>query len=461
MKKSLLLIVTTAALTGCAGVMPTKSNQEFTSATHSGNYTAASQFALEKSGFDPEKQTVSDILWAIEAGAALNYAGDYELSNQVFDATEKSMKEVDQEGFVSNSLQTGLSMVGNDTFLDYEQTQYDGVMTNTYKAWNFMLTGDYNNARVEWNRAEERQRRAAEFFAEQIKEQEEKLKEEGEDSKFNPAAFVAKTLNSDETRAMLEEKGVTFDQWKPYEGFVNPYTTYSYGLNLLLNGKSSSDFNKAADAFKRVYGLTNSAQVKADLDLAKSLAKGSKSTDNMVWVIFENGESMVKEEFRLDLPLFLFTEDVAYTGIALPRLKARDQAFPNIEVEGVKTEVIADMDKIIGAEFEKNYNMVLTREITRTILKTVAQKQINDSNPLAGFAAGVLQGAMTKADTRTFTSLPKQYQTAHVKRSGDSIKVKAGNYEIPVSLDTSSKRHIVHVKAASSSSEPLIRVINL
>ncbi|RUM49542.1 MAG: hypothetical protein DSY86_08635, partial [Marinomonas sp.] len=73
----------------------------------------------------------------------------------------------------------------------------------------------------------------------------------------------------------------------------------------------------------------------------------------------------------------------------------------------------------------------------------------------------VLQGAMTKADTRTFTSLPKQYQTAHVKRSGDSIKVKAGNYEIPVSLDTSSKRHIVHVKAASSSSEPLIRVINL
>ncbi|WP_067210458.1 COG3014 family protein [Marinomonas aquimarina] len=461
MKKPLLLLATTVTLTGCAGIMPTKSDQQFSSAVHSGDYTTAAQFALEESGYDPETQTVSDILWAIEAGAILNYAGDYELSNQVFDASEKSMKEVDQESTVSNLLQTGLSMVGNDAFLDYEQTLYDGVMTNTYKAWNFMHAGDYNNARVEWNRAEERQRRAAEFFAEQIKQQEEALEGEQGDNKFDPAEFVAKTLDSAETRKMLEAQGVTFDQWKPYEGYVNPYTTYSYGLNLLLNGKSASDYNKAADAFKRVYGLTNSKQVKADLDLAKSLAKGRSSTDNMVWVIFENGESMVKEEFRLDLPLFLFTEDVAYTGIALPRLKAREQAFPSIQVEGVKTEVIADMDKIIGAEFEKNYNSILTREITRTLLKTVAQKQINDSNPLAGFATGMLQSAVTSADTRTFTSLPKQYQTAHVKRKGDTVKVKAGNFEIPVALDTSATSHIIHVKAVSPTTEPLVRVINL
>ncbi|MFT6916894.1 MAG: hypothetical protein ACJAWL_003237 [Motiliproteus sp.] len=448
-------------LSGCAGVMHTQNAQEFSGSMHRGDFQAASQFALTESGYDTDKQAVEDLLWALEAGATLSYAGRYELSTKVLDASEKAMKKEDKENLANDAAELALSLMGNDAMMKYEQRQADGVMANTIKAWNFMFEGDYSNARVEWNRAEDRQRRAAEYFSEQIKAHKEELAEEQKEGQKNPSEFVNKTLTSEETSELLVKNGVTFDQWKPYGGYVNPYTTYSYGLNLLVNGSSKSDFNKAADAFERVYGLTESSQVKNDMKIAKAMANGKNAADKMVWVIFENGESMLKEEFRVDLPLFLFSDDVAYSGIALPRLKERGLAYPYIEVNGVKTETISDMDKIIGAEFEKEFPFILAREVSRTLLKTVAQKQLSDKNPYAGLAAGLLQAATTSADTRSFTALPKQFQTAHFKRNGDTVKVKAGAYELPVHLDAEADQHIIYVKATTAAAVPSIRVINL
>ncbi|MFQ6371247.1 COG3014 family protein [Shewanella sp. YIC-542] len=462
MKKSIMtLALATTLLSGCAGMMHQKDANTFDGALHAGDYQAASQFALTESGYDEKTKDIDDLLWGIEAGAALNYAGRYALSTQVLDAAENAMKDEDQEGVVENATEAALSILGNDAMMAYEQRQSDGVMLNTIKAWNFMFEGDFNNARVEWNRAEDRQRRAAEFFAEQIRKQQEEMAKEQKKADKKTTEFVNKTIENDETRKLLQDNGVTFDKWKPYDAFVNPYTTYSYGLNLLLNGKTASDFNKAADAFKRVYGLTDASQVKADLQLAQEMAKGATTLNHMVWVIFENGESAVKEEFRVDLPLFLLSDNVSYAGIALPRLKQRNSAYPHVEANGVQTEVVADMDKIIGAEFEKEYPMILTREITRTLVKTIAQKQLKDQSSALGLASGLFQLATTNADTRTFSALPKQFQTAHFKYEGESLTVKAGAHELPVTLDSAAQKHIVYIKATSAAVVPTVRVINI
>lgn len=458
MIRTLSAAITVAMLSGCAGIAHNQSMKQFNTSFNSGDLVAASQFSMEEAGYNPENKSVDNLLWGLEAGAVLSYAGEYEQSTILLDASEKMMKSEDQEGVVNDTAELGLSMLGNDAMMAYEQTQYDGVMANTIKAWNFMFKSDFNDARVEWNRAEERQRRAVEYFTKQIKEQKEQLDEKDQEA----AEYADKSAQSDETKQLLAKNGVTLDKWQPYDGFVNPYTTYSYGLNLLLNGKSASDFQKASDAFKRVYGMTNSEWVQNDIELALAKSKGdSASLDDMVWVIFENGQSAVKEEFRVDLPVFLLSDDVSYVGMALPRLKERQLAHEYIEVDGVKTQVIADIDKVIGAEFEKLYPMILTREISRTVLKTVVQKQAMDSNQILGNLLAVAQVATTNADTRSFTSLPKQFQTAHFKKKDSTIKVKAGNHQLDVVLDPNAKQHIVHVKAISSGVAPIVRVINI
>ena len=455
---TLAMALGSVLLTGCSSMMQKNDFDSFNSKVEAGDYKSASAVALDNADYDAETGKTDDLLWTIQAGATLSYAGDTALSTKMLDQSESMMKSEDKESTVEKSAETVGSIVGNDAMLDYEQTQYDGVMANTIKAWNFIGENDFQNARVELNRAEERQRRAAEFFASQIKDQKEELKEKGGDS----AELVKSSLESDATKKALKSAGFEQEKWQPYKGYVNPFTTYTYGLNLVINGKTKSDYQKAVDSFKRVYGLTKSKAVKKDLQLARALAKGkSHSKKNKVWVVFENGKSAIKEEVRLDLPLFLLSDNVAYTGIALPKLKTRGVTYPYVSVNGQKTETIADMDKIIGAEFDKEFPYILAREVTRATVKTIAQKQAGDKNELLGQGLAVLQAITTGADIRSFSALPNQYQVTQLDKKGETMEIKAGNFTIPVKLDKTASNHIIYVKAVSPSIEPTVKVTNI
>ncbi|MEX3071965.1 COG3014 family protein [Vibrio alginolyticus] len=448
-----------ALLSGCTSIMQKNDFDSFDSKLVAGDYLGASEVALDHAGYDKDTGETDDLLWTLQAGATLNSAGQYEFSTKLLDASESFMKEEDSESIIEDSTEFAGSILGNDAMLSYEQTQYDGVMGNTIKAWNFISEADFSNARVELNRAEERQRRAAEHFAELIKEREAEIKEESGDS----ALSVSKTIGSDETLKALKAAGIEQGQWKPYEGYVNPFTTYSYGLNLMVSGKTKSDYAKAADAFKRVHSMTGSKTAKADMDLARSLSKGASKSklSNQVWVIFENGQSTVKEERRVDLPIFLLSNNVSYSGIALPKLKKRGTAYESITVNGVSTDTISDMDKIIGAEFDTEFPYILAREVTRVTIKTIAQKQVSDENQLLGHAMGILQLATTGADIRTFSALPSQYQAARFVTKDNQVEIKAGSFTLPVELDANATKHIIYVKAVSNTVAPSVKVVNI
>ncbi|MDW1980966.1 MULTISPECIES: COG3014 family protein [Vibrio] len=451
--------ISVVMLSGCTSMMQRNDFDSFNSKLDSGDFSGASQVALEHAGYDNDSGETSDLLWTLQAGASLNYAGEYELSTKLLDETETMMKEEDTESTASEGVELIGSMVGNDAMLAYEQAHYDGIMTNTIKAWNFISLHDYQNARVELNRAEERQRRAAQHFADIIKERSEELESEAGES----SALVKQTIESDLTQNTLKKAGIEQGQWKPYEGYVNPFTTYSYGLHLLITGKSKSDFEKAANSFKRVHSLTGSPAAKADYQLARSMVKNPSQSKlkNQVWVIFENGKSPVKEERRIDLPIFLLSNNVSYAGIAIPTLKKRGTTFDSITINGSKTSTIADMDKIISAEFDQEFPYILAREITRVTLKTIAQKQVKDENALLGDALAILQMVTTGADIRTFSALPSEYQATRIKAKHNKVEIKAGSFTIPVELSTESNKHIIYVKAVSPLIEPSVKVVNI
>lgn len=458
----LISVVSISLLAGCTSMRQKSNFESFDSKLNVGDYQAAAEVALDKSGYDPKTGEVDDLLWSIQAGASLQSAGNYELSTKVLDISEKLMKSEDTESIIAKSGETIGSMMGNDAMLDYEQTQYDGVMANTIKAWNFIQTHEYSDARVEFNRAEERQRRAAQHFASIIEKRKKEIKDQSKDQSKENFKLIDRSIKSDSTKKALAKVGIKTNNWTPYEGYVNPFTTYSYGLNLLLTGHTKSDYQKAADAFKRVYSLSHSTQAANDLKIARRAAKGNtKSINNQVWVIFENGLSIVKEEKRLDLPVFLVNGNVAYIGIALPALKERGKALSSISINGHQTQTISNMDKIIKSEFDKEFPYILAREITRTVIKTIAQKQIKDKNPLVGNIFAAVQALTTGADIRTFSALPSEYQAMSFKKTSNTVELKAGQFTIPIQLDSSASNQIIYIKSVSANIAPTIHVTNI
>src|SRR3546814_2844605 len=71
-----------------------------------------------------------------------------------------------------------MAVLVNDNVMPYSPAVYDTVMLNTYKALNFWQQGDYDNARIEWNRTDDRQRRASEHFESEIDKQRDEIKKE-------------------------------------------------------------------------------------------------------------------------------------------------------------------------------------------------------------------------------------------------------------------------------------------
>ena len=71
----------------------------------------------------------------------------------------------------------------------------------------------------------------------------------------------------------------------------------------------------------------------------------------MTYIIFESGSAPIRKQFRLDLPLFIFSKDIPYVGVNFPYLQPIDSYTPYLRAEGggvaVNTEKIADMDDII------------------------------------------------------------------------------------------------------------------
>ncbi|MBO1518157.1 COG3014 family protein [Oceanisphaera pacifica] len=459
--KHLLMLTGLLLLSGCTSVMQKDKFGGFEQAiTHGANLDAI-VLAEERAKIDKDTGYAKNLLWSLQAATLLRQEKAYRKSNLLFDAAEYEMQGEDTEHFLSKGAQLAGSMFLNDSVTSYKQSQFDGVMANTYKALNFMAQGDNANARIEWNRTEDRQRRAAEYFQKKVAKQKEKLAEE-------QAQLDQENIDRSLEKAtpILANQGVDLSQWSAYDGYINPFSTYLHGLYFMLKAQDNSDYSKARDSFKRVYGLTKNADVKVDMNMATSLTKGRgmKRHKPTVWVIFENGLGAKKEEFRIDLPLFAFTSNVTYSGIALPKLVERPQAYPYLEIGKIKTRPLASMDKVIQAEFKSEFPYILTREVIRTTLKTVAQKQIQDRNPLAGMLAGMAQAASTGADIRSWTALPKEWQLARVARpTSNKLTIKTPGLALPldVDLDPNSRFHMVYVKAAAPNLQPTVETINL
>jgi len=398
-----------------------------------------------------------DLLWALQLGTVERIRQDYPKSTETFDKAEEMLKYYDEQFRLADGIG---STIVNENIIPYRGEEYDGIMVNVYKALNFMAERKMDLARVEFNRALDRQRRAKEKFNEEIRKLQAELEKDQQKDKFSKS-----NAENPETQELLAQKYPNLYNFEAYPDFVNPFATYLAGVFFNLVG----DHSKAVDLLKESYGMVgDNAYIAEDLLITENILDGKERLEDTVWLIFENGLGPVKKEFRLDIPLFVATDKVKYIGIALPELEFRDRAYQYLvaKVDGndYKTCLVSDMDRVVQTEFSKDFKGILTRAIISATAKAIAQyaleKQDSSASSLASVFMAAYSYATTAADVRIWTTLPKDFQIARFpKPKNGKLKVTPAD-AIPFEINIPGCNNaIVYVRIPTNQAEPIFEVI--
>ncbi len=421
------------------------------------DYENSALFAEKKIGRRKNPKG-EDLLWALQLGTVERIRKNYQESAEWFDKAEDMLKYYDEQSKVGDAIG---STIASDNVIPYRGEEYDGVMINVYKALNFMVEGRMDMARVEFNRALDRQRRAKEKFSKEIN----KLKADLE-QRQQQDEFAKSNVENPKTRELLDEKYPNLYNFEAYPDFVNPFATYLAGIYFNVVG----DHSRAVDLHKESYGMVgDNAYIAEDLSITEMILDGEGQLEDTVWLIFENGLGPVRKELRLDIPLFLATNKVKYVGIALPRLEFRDRAYPYLvaEVDGKRYEtcLVSDMDRVVQTEFSKDFPGILTRAIISATAKALAQYALEGEGSsgalIASIGMAVYSFASTAADVRIWTTLPKDFQVARFRKPKNGKLKITPEGSIPLNIDIPACNNaIVYVRITSNQATPVCDVMS-
>lgn len=388
---------------------------------HGGNLTNAVVEATKEA--DENANNKDAIIWRLEQGAVLRANGQYEASNKAFDQAQAKIDDYDQKAKVRVGQEAG-ALLSNQANLDYEGRSYDGIMLNTYKALNYLALGEPDRARPEIIRAYQRQQDAVEANKKRI----ESVQKEAEENK--DSAKIQKAEQNSSFQAQLQGSMTNLNDIKVYADYVNPFTVYLDGLYFMANATDASDLERAHKSLERAASVVpDNRYVQEDIADVNKLIN-AQPLPPTTYVIFETGCAPVRGQTRIDIPI-VFSK-VSYVGAAFPTLKPHGNFQPSLTVtaNGVNytTQTIADMDAVVALDFKNEQPVVITKTIAATVTKAVAAYAANEAARQAGGDLGGLlmqigtmafQMAVNIADTRTWTTLPKEFQICRFPTPAD------------------------------------------
>ncbi|MCU0770660.1 MAG: hypothetical protein MUE94_02670 [Verrucomicrobia bacterium] len=418
---------------------------------------AADQFARRA---DKKHESKDGVIWHLEAGAVLRALGRYPESNQHFDQAAAQIEAYEQQAEVRLGNEVGATL-SNQQSLPYEGRPYDKIMLHTYKALNYLALGEIEKARPELIRAYQRQQEAVTENARRIAQ----AREEQQQSQQREA--VERAGQDPKLSAQLQENTRNLEGFKVYADYVNPFTVFLDGIYFLHAGAGSSDRERALKSLNRVIEVTGeNSTIRADLQ-ALANPTGLNPNAPLTYVILETGRAATRDQVRIDVPIII--ADVSYVGAAFPKLEFHDDFLSGLKVtrDGVQasTEPLASMDAIIALDFKNEWPAIVTKTLIATVAKGAAAYGVNTAARQADDMAGLLarigtaiyQAAVNIADTRSWSTLPKEFQVARFPTPENRTLALAGGagQQAKVTL-LDGTVNVVYVRSVNVSSPLLV-----
>jgi hypothetical protein len=428
-----------------------------------------------------------------------------------FDEAARKIDEFEAAAKISVSAESA-AMLTNQANLPYRGRAYDKVMLHTYQALNYLHLGDSDAARVELNRALQRQRDAVEANAKRIQEAQElaaKAKAgqvRDEQGRQGQSYDVNRAKSDPRTSGALADIESRFNAAiLPYGDYVNPFTTFLDALIFTHQAADAADLERARLSWQRVvnfapantYAQADYIAVEPDLQrpapaatstpgaplaavaeaVAAAVAADTEvapetpvappvpvANYGLTYVIFETGSAPYRDQIRIDIPLFLVTSRVSYVGAAFPRIETIGGHADRLSVstsagQGYNTALVASMDSVIAQDFKNEWPTILTKTListaTKATIDAIIQKQVQDQMGVTGgllfkVASAAAQAAINIADTRTWRSLPKEFQYARLATPADRLLVlSAAGQTTTIELEPAAV-NVVYVKSPAA-----------
>ncbi len=367
--------------------------------------------------FEELKKEKDVIFKGLNAGYIARDCDKFKLSNDFLDLSEESYKyDVDLQSNSNKIFKFGASTLINDTIFDYEGFYYERTMLNLIKGLNFMSLKDFENARVEFNRALMRQQKAEEYFAYYIKRLREELEKKRNDDKN-----YEQNIERNSKRITKQYENL-FNDFKSIEQFSNPYVSYVSAVFFFMD----KDYRKAYDLLKEVFVLHGKdKEIRKQFGIFDTFASSlnPKKLKKYVFVIYENGLAPALDEVSFTLP-FIYDDAFVRADVALPVLKKRASSFEYLNVlnssENLQTRNLFDFDSIVASEFKANLNLIIAKALLTTTLKTTLNVAVskNDSTGILSLISGLFTMLSTKVDVRFWNFLPKNMQVVMLENEG-------------------------------------------
>ena len=391
-----------------------------------------------------------------------------------FDQAEARVNKYEDEARTKVGSEFG-ALLTNQASLPYRGRAYDKVMMNTYKALTYLQLGEKDKARVELNRALQRQRDAVADNQKRIAAAQEaaekaargELKDEsGKSASYDSKKALADPHTGPALQAALDASVAPL---KPYGDYVNPFAVFLDGLFFSVLGETGDDWERGRKSFERVAALVpENDYLRADAEAAARAAEG-QAPAGVTYVIFETGAAPRRTETRIDIPTFAFTSKLAYVGAAFPKLVFNGDYFGGLSIladgRSHTTALVASMDSVVANDFKNEWPAVVTKTLiataTKAIIAASVQREMEEKNGalaglLTGLALGGLNAATTIADTRTWTSLPKEFHYARLATPASrELTVAAGPNQQTIKLSDGTV-NVVYVKSASVNAPLLV-----
>ena len=386
-----------------------------------GNVDAALTL-LEKNNTGPDK----DLLYYFEKGELLRAKGDLSGSQNAWTSADVVVGQWED----SVKLDTGKylaqfgSFIVNDKVRRYEGYDYEKVMLTTQMALNLLAVNDFDGARTAIKKTHEREAVIAELRDKEYLKSEEEAEKEGIKTQYKDLqGYPVASLDAPEVVGLKNSYQSAFSHY--LSGFV--YEA------LGEKGLAAPGYRKAAELRPNT-PLLEQALVNLD--------KPSKSDDSDILIVVQSGLAPARDSIRVPLPLPI-SNNVVITPLSFPIIKPDTSTAPfaQIGVDGQQVDLTALNSTTAMSRRALRDDMpgIILRTTVRAITKGVAQKKINETNPLAGLAVGISSAVLEGADTRTWRTLPDNTQVVRLRlKKGEhqvSLPSAVGGSVVKVTVD--------------------------
>jgi hypothetical protein len=405
------------------------------------------------------------VIWRLEQAAALRAAGRYEESNRAFEQAEARMAEYEARAKVRVGTEAMAAMT-TPANLPYEGREYDKIMAATYRALNYLALGRPDSARPALIKAYQYQQDSVSQNAKRI----ERAQQDAAGSAH--AGALQKTRENPQFQKRVDALYAADAALRPYAEYVNPFTVWLDGVFFLAQAQDGSDLERARKSLQRALSFApDHPAVRQDLDACDRRLRGERPTP-VTYVVFETGRAPIREQVRIDIPIIF--ANVSYLGTSWPVLRPQAGHALTLGVGAGSTQLttatVSSMDSVIARDFEDEKPAIITRTLISTLAKGAAAFAANEAasqqdeglGALVRIATLAYQASVNIADTRTWTTLPKEFQIARLPTPPDlRLDLREGSQPpVPVTL-ADAPAQIVYVRSIGGHTPLLISTLRL